>query len=60
MKQPHTSIHLNFTFQSTIQFHLCCGKSANPPDSRESSEKPMHPAQVCLPYRTEPLYEDPQ
>ena len=27
MKQPHTSIHLNFTFQSTIQFHLCCGKA---------------------------------
>lgn len=60
MKQPHTPIHLTLTFQSTIRFHLYREKSANPPDSRDSSEKPMRHAQVCLPYGAEPMYEDPQ
>ena len=56
----NTHFQVNLTFQSLIQFHLCRGKSANPPDSRDSSEKPMHPAQVCLPYKTKSVYEDPQ
>ena len=56
----NTHFHLTLTFQSTIRFHLYREKSANPPDSRDSSEKPMHPAQVCLPHGAEPVYEDPQ
>ena len=56
----NTHIHLTLTFQSTFQFHLYREKSAYPSEPQDPPEKSGRHAQVCLPYRTEPLYEDPQ
>ncbi|MFR8086896.1 MAG: hypothetical protein ACLU6B_00135 [Lachnospirales bacterium] len=57
--QVNKHFRLDIAFQSIIRFQLYCGRSVNPLEPQDSPEKPEHPAQVCLPYRTEPLYEDP-